>query len=597
MNPTVPFFAKLKKLAVNLESETVQLQHDFAHRNNDDDDDDSETTARAMRTYHQMNCEVGNLKGQIQGQIAQLKARENDVDSFIKASRVMQQKVTKDIQAFKGHWEKYGYQAPRDTQRASKANGQQSEAAGEESEANEAGEEAEEEEDEESQEEAGGSPSSSPQTAKPPDFTDVMRTPQLSDFGLSEMQLKKMFAGCSEVPPMPEMSLPHPSLYEPAPPMPFTPKCALRMDDEDLQTPQLSDFGITEHTMCLINDFTMDLFKKNVEKPQRPSQDLPEPPVNALTESLNTQAHNLESPEPPVFCTPGLKILKKTNVHCSSNDPPESPRRLGNLPTTPEIPAFLTPYMNCLVSSKKSAQQPGNSEEDSHFFESSRNGAIGSKCPWEYNVPEISSMGAEEMEMPEMPNLESILGNSLQKRSEKMLMKTFNIKKENKEPTVNSLDLDGPTQNFSFGTPRIRMDYEEPITPEMPDLSSETQDICKLVSQAQLKNPTIAVEHPKIRGKNDKNRLPAVSESEFQSLPKYLRQMTLHNLNQVVEHINTFTAESEGEHTEFQMEELLRICRVGTKTPIFILCLTELKRLKHIGGSRNTSVYKLWTQN
>ncbi|KAL3056000.1 hypothetical protein OYC64_018660 [Pagothenia borchgrevinki] len=591
MNPTVPFFAKLKKLVVTLESETVQLQHDFEHRNNDDDDDDSETTARAMRTYHQMNCEVGNLKGQIQGQIAQLKARENDVDSFIKASRVMQQKVTKDIQALKGHWEKYGYQAPRDTQRASKAYGQQSEAAGEESEDNEAGEE-----EGECQEEAEGSPFSSPQTAKPLTFTDVMRTPQLSDFGLSEMQLKKTFAGCSEVPPMPEMSLSHPSLYEPAPPPPmsFTPKCALRMDDEDLRTPQLSDFGIAEHTMCLNNDFTMDLFKKKVEKPQRPSQDRPEPPVNALMESLNTQAHNLESPEPPVFCTPGLKI-RKTNVHCSSNDPPESPCRLGNLPTTPEVPAFLTPYMNCLVSSKKSARRLGNSEEDSHF----RTGAIGSKRPWEYDVPKISIMGAEDMdmEMPEMPNLESILGNSLQKRSEKMLRKTFNIKKENKEPTVNSLDLDGPTQNFSFGTPSIRMDYEEPTTPEMPDLSSVTQDICKLVSQAQLKNPTIAVVRPNIRGKNDKNRLSAVSESEFQSLPKYLRQMTLHNLNQVVEHINTFTAESEGEHTELQMEELCRICAVGTKTPVFILCLTELKRLEHIGGARNTSVYKLCTQN
>ncbi|XP_034057347.1 spindle and kinetochore-associated protein 3 isoform X2 [Gymnodraco acuticeps] len=561
MNPTVPFFDKLKKLAVNLESETVKLQHDFEHRNNDDnDDDDSETTARAMRTYHQMNCEVGNLKGQLQGQIAELKARENYVDSFIKASRVMQKKVTKDIQALKGHWEKYGYQAPRDTQRASKAIGQQSKAAGEESEDNEAGEE-----EGESQEEAGGSPSSSPQTAKPPAFTDVMRTPRLSDFGLSEMQLKKSLADCSEVPPMPEMSLPYPSLYEPAPPppMPFTPKCALRMDDEDLRTPLPSDFGLTEYTMCLNNDFTMDLFKKNVEKPQRPSQDRPEPPVNALMESLNTQ---------------------------------ESPRRLGNLPTTPEVPAFLTPYMNRLVSSNKSAQQPGNSEEDSHFFESSRTGAIGSKRPWEYDVPEISSMGAEDMEMPEMPNLESILGNSLQKRSEKMLRKTFNITKDNKEPTVNSLDLDGPTQNFSFGTPRIRMDYGEPTTPEMPDLSSVTQDICKLVSQARLKNPTIAVVHPNIRGGNYKNRLSVVSESEFQTLPKYMRLMTLHNLNEVVEHINTFTAESEGEHTEFQMEELQRICMVGTKTPIFILCLMELKRLKHIGGARNTAVYKLCTQ-
>ncbi|XP_033966094.1 SKA complex subunit 3 [Pseudochaenichthys georgianus] len=577
MNPTVPFFAKLKKLAVDFQSETLKLQHDFEHRNDDNDGDDSETTDRAMRTYHQMNCEVGNLKGQLQGQIAELKAQENYVDSFIKASRVMQKKVTKDIQVFKEHLEKYGYQAPRDTQRASKANARQSKAAGEQSEDSEAGEE-----EGESQEEAGGSPSSSPQTAKPPAFTDLMRTPRLSDFGLSEKQLKKSF---SEVPPMPEMSLPHPSLYEPAPPMPFTPKCALRMDDEDLRTPQPSEFGLEEYTMCLNNDFTMDLFKKNVENPQRPSQDRPEPPVNALMEGLNTQAHNLETPETPVFSTQGLKIRKK-NVHCSSNDPPGSPRRLGNLPTTPEVPECLTPYMNCLVSSKKSAQQPGNSEEDSHCFESPRTGAIGSKRPWEYDAPEISSMGAEDMEMP---NLESILGNSQQKRSEKMLRNTFNIKKENKEPTVSSLDLDGPTQNFSFGTPRIRMDYGEPTTPEMPDLSSVTQDICKLVSQAQLKNPNI-------RGKTDKNRLSAVSESEFQTLPKYLRQMTLHNLNQVVEHINTFTAESEGEHTEFQMEELQKISMVGRKTPIFILCLTELKRLKLIGGARNTAVYKLCTQ-
>jgi len=112
---------------------------------------------------------------------------------------------------------------------------------------------------------------SSPQKMEP--FTDVMRTPQLSDFGLSEMQLKRALAGaewCSEVPPMPEMSLPHPALNTPAPPpLPITPKCALRMDDEELQTPQMHDFGISEHTMCLNNDFTMDLFQKNVEKPQR----------------------------------------------------------------------------------------------------------------------------------------------------------------------------------------------------------------------------------------------------------------------------------------------------------------------------------------
>lgn len=41
--------------------------------------------------------------------------------------------------------------------------------------------------------------------------------------------------------------------------------------------------------------------------------------------------------------------------------------------------------------------------------------------------------------------------------------------------------------------------------------------------------------------------VPVVSESEFQSLPSYLRQMTLHNLNQAIHNINKFTAECPGQ--------------------------------------------------
>ncbi|XP_035533070.1 spindle and kinetochore-associated protein 3 [Morone saxatilis] len=609
MDPTRQFFSKLRKLAVTLESETDKLQQAFENRNNDGD---NETTAKAMRAYHELNCDVGNLKGQIQEQLAQQKAKENEVSSFIKACRVMEHRVTEDIQTLKAHWEKYGYQAPRDTQRPTSTKSQESDAEDEvadESAGGEAG----------SQEEAEGNHSSSPLKAGPPSFADVLRTPQLSDFGLSEMQLKRTLAGaewCSEVPPMPEMSLPLPSLNTPAPPpMPITPKCALRMDDDELQTPQMHDFGISEHTMCLNNDFTMDLLQKNVEKPQRPPQHIPAPPVNSLMESLQAKADNLESPEPPVFCTPGFKI-KKTNGQCSppaqGNGDPESPGRPGNLPTTPEVPAFQTPYMNRLVSNKKSARQPEpinmQSDEDSHTFQlptSLHNGATGSKRAWEYDVPEISILGVEDKQIPEMPNLESVLGNSLQSRSAKMQKKTSEHEKVTKlELTVSSLELDGPTQEFSLGTPRIRTDFQEFNTPEMPDLSSVTQDICKLVSQAQLKKTAMAVVHPHVRPEKDKNSsrpsaesLSVVSESEFQSLPSYLKQMALHNLNQAIHNINKFTAEFPGEKTEFQMEELRRITNVGTKTPVYILCLMELKRLKHVGGARNTSVYKLNTHN
>lgn len=37
MDPTVEFFAKLKKLAVTLESETARLQQAFENRKSDDD--------------------------------------------------------------------------------------------------------------------------------------------------------------------------------------------------------------------------------------------------------------------------------------------------------------------------------------------------------------------------------------------------------------------------------------------------------------------------------------------------------------------------------------------------------------------------------
>ncbi|XP_076603784.1 SKA complex subunit 3 [Chaetodon auriga] len=703
--PTTRFFAKLKKVAVTLESETAKLQHTFENRNNDGD---SETTARAMRAYHELNCEVGELKGQIQEQLAQQKTRETEVSRFIKACRVMEQRVTKDIQTLRGHWEKYGYQTPRDTQGATKAKGQESDAEDEvadETETMSAGGEgggqeeagdnhsssppregpppstdvlrtprlsdfglseldlkrslagaqwcseelkvkkgkgqesdAEDEVVDENetksaggdgggQEEAGGNRFSSPPRAGPPPFTDVLRTPRLSDFGLSEVELTRALTGpdlcsdvlqveeakgqesdaedevadenetksaggegggqeeaegnhsssppsagpppatdvlrtprlsdfglseveltralsgaewCSEVPPMPVMSLPHPSLNTPAPPpMPITPKRALRMDDDELQTPQIHDFGISEHTMCLNNDFTMDLLRRNVEKPPGPPQGIPVPPVNSLMESLQAKADNLKSPDSPVFCTPGFKI-KKTNGHCSPpvqlNGDPESSSCPRNLLTTPEV--FETTYMNQLISTTKGR--------------------------------------------------------------DKMPHKASEHKKVSKEPTVNGLELDGPTQEFTLGTPRLRMGFQEPSTPEMPDLSFVTQDICKLVSQAQLKKTAMAIVNPHVRPGKDQNNaesVSVVSESEFQSLPSYLRQMTLHNLNQSIHNINKFTQECPGGKTEFHMEELRKITNAGARTPLYLLCLTELKRLTQVRGSRNTSVYKLNTHN
>uniref|UniRef100_A0A3P9CVR0 Spindle and kinetochore associated complex subunit 3 n=1 Tax=Maylandia zebra TaxID=106582 RepID=A0A3P9CVR0_9CICH len=401
MDSTTQFFRKLKKLAVTLESETAKLQLAFENRNSDDD-------------------ESGEKHAD-----TQQKAKNNEASSFIKACRVMDQKVFKDIERLKRHCENYGYQAPCDTQRSTN---QAEEAKDEEADDDSV--------EEENQEEDGGNPSSMAPKPELPN-TDVLRTPQLSDFGLSELHLRRVLAGtewCSEVPPMPEMNLPQPSLKASLPsPMPITPKCNLRMDDYELQTPQMHDFGITEHTM----------------------------------------SEKLESPEPPVFCTPGFKI-KKTNGHSSptaqGTGVPEFPCHPGNLPATPEVPAFQTPYVNRLVSTKKVRNKM----------------AAGFKRTWEYDVPDISTTGLEDKQLPVMPNLESALGNSLQsvRRTGKHLLLTrdphgFMANKMTSQIRPVPL-LDGLTQEFSLGTPRIRAHYQEPTTPEMPDLSSVTQDICKV---------------------------------------------------------------------------------------------------------------------
>lgn len=69
----------------------------------------------------------------------------------------------------------------------------------------------------------------------------------------------------------------------------------------------------------------------------------------------------LKSPEPPLLCTPGFKIKKKNNpcpLKLDGNSDPGSPDPPANLATTPEVPAFQTPYVNRLVSSKKVSKVP-----------------------------------------------------------------------------------------------------------------------------------------------------------------------------------------------------------------------------------------------
>ncbi|CAL8267313.1 unnamed protein product [Lota lota] len=491
MDPTSLFFSRLRRLAVTLETETECLQGAYQTRN--DHGNDESVTERGMGAYHTLCNELAHLKGEIRVRLAQQLSREAEVNSYLAACGVMHRRLSEDIHTLKGHFEKYGYQAPPSTHTQSTDLG-----------AEEGSASVEDKEEDGASERKDPLPPSTPQSAQLP-IGDQLRTPKLADFGLSEVDLRHILIGAHrfpEAPPMPALSFtPSQSSLAPilSPDMLLTPRCVLHMEEEEQRTPQMNDFGISAHTLCLNNDFTMGLHQ------------------------LATRSSNPHHQQPP--------------PHSATQNP----------------------------------------------------------------LPEMVNLQSEmENLTPEMPKMESMFSNTLLKRSARRACESGD---PSVEPQVySSLEMDGPTQEFNLRTPRVRLAYQDPPTPEMPDLSSITQDICKLVSRSELKKESNAVFMPIPRVLGKENRavlLPLVVDSEFSSLPNYLRQMSLSSLNDSIHKINTAAAAKHrhGEVLQFQKEELKSITGVGTKAPIYFLCLEELHRLEHVQRVGKSSVYKLLPQH
>uniref|UniRef100_A0AAY4DRD7 Uncharacterized protein n=1 Tax=Denticeps clupeoides TaxID=299321 RepID=A0AAY4DRD7_9TELE len=387
----------------------------------------------------------------VQSQLRKHDEEISEVRNFVHICSVLKQRSTEDMARLTRHYEKYGYK-PR--QKKSARCGcvtvnMKAEAATDSTKFLEEiqagpGEEAV----------ARGDQEKSTPVKEDPPPVDPMRTPQLSDFGLSEMHLKKVLEGLGmhqEPAPLQELSL-HPRKEEywkeehltdfitSNPPMPKTPKCDLRLD-EDLPTPRLEDFGITEHTTCLNNDFTMDLFRK---KPPKTSRYL-------FLSKLNTDVIIMDSPEPPVFCTPGLKIIKPAA--------PSLPVMADfsivecNRAATPELPAFESPLIHA-PSSKSSA-----------FYENWGFGRF-----WSPDVPKMQvRLPQIEQTTPEMSC--SLLWPEIYSEH---VLSVCGLE----EPSYPNQE--NHTQEWNLATPRVRKHFvDEPQTPEMPDLSCITQDILK----------------------------------------------------------------------------------------------------------------------
>ncbi|XP_073688939.1 SKA complex subunit 3 [Garra rufa] len=486
MNPSERFFAKLRKLTVYLETESNNLLHTI--QNPPDEDEDEENGAQAL---YQLHSEVRALKRQVQDQVATHDSTE--LRNFIRRCLVLKQRTTEDIDRLKKHYEKYGYR-PR-TARQGKTEMNVRKESEEQTERDSKMLDGAEEDEviaqgicEEAQQ------SETPEEIQPP--VDQLRTPKLSDFGLSALQIQRVL-GETEPPssaPAPAVALsPPPFVMNMHPPQPKTPKCSLRME-EDAPTPRLEDFGISEYTMCWNNDFTMDLFNKKPQKTssertengQKPSQVFP-----TLSSVANKGVANesLESPEPPVFCTPGFKIEK----HRNPSSPPlkgtnylDSPPRPNNCPSTPELPAFETPFVSKLT--KKDDRQ-----EESNRHRGSQEGSFrlpdlsnANKAPSSPEMPKM--LRYEDEAIPEMPTLQSLFGSSLAFKNASGDASQMKIGADvlDLKQTPVPMHENGYNQDWCLATPKVRVKFPaEPRTPEMPDISSVTQDILKLVAQCK----------------------------------------------------------------------------------------------------------------
>ncbi|XP_066497373.1 spindle and kinetochore-associated protein 3 [Hoplias malabaricus] len=608
MDSSARFFAKLRRLSLRLETESAALELRAGQKPSEEDD---YMECAALRALHELHSEVRGLKKQIQGQVTSQEGGSVELRSFIKACMVLKQRTTEDVERIRRHYEKYGYIPRNALQNISEVSGQAEaearlvleEQTGRRP-AQEVVGDGEEEIEELSQE---------PETPEkmPLPAVDEMRTPQLADFGLSALHLQLVLGNAEpshQSAPLPAVALsPPPYLISMDPSQPKTPRCSLVMD-ENAPTPRLEDFGITEHTMCLNNDFTMDLFRK---KPPRDRQhcsatedtsqtsprNLSTPPACEPQEKFTDES--MESPELPAFCTLDLKINKPLVPPSALPSNPHSPPCLSNTAMTPELPKFETPFISKLISARKETKQDG-------FARSPNSVSSTSVCPpvtdSSSDIP--ASFYENKEATPEMPKLQSIFGRSLP------CMWGGNRSGITEPPPPVLQNNDDQTEDWCLATPRVRMDFqEEPRTPEMPDMSSITQDILKLVSQGNCKTPSTTSIQQNLKasmqtsapGKENRAKVLAhVSQKEFNGLASYMKQIPLTSLNHAIDKIN-LTVEDRYRDGDpncevFHMEDLRKILEVGPQAPMYILSLVELKMLENLQGFGRNATFKVMTK-
>ncbi|KAJ7395126.1 spindle and kinetochore-associated protein 3 isoform X6 [Pitangus sulphuratus] len=332
------FFSKLRGLSLTLEKEVKQLE-------------------QALRCEDSGVYVPDSFQEHANASFDKSCSENQAVHQFMKASEILMQRNAADLGKIRELFQKYGYKPPV------KDSTDEEEGVNSESTVSESDEE-----------KANDLPAC---TEKPLLAENPLRSPQLSDFGLSQYAFSRPWSAVKTqhtTNAYQQKSRNDTPLKVQTPrTLPRTPKCKLKMDGYEFATPKLEHFGISEHTMCLNEDYTTSLIHKTAQTIQKLVKrdnggDIPEmTPREIMVTSLpksNVRAENaadwMASPMVVVFCTPDVKVSSKTNGTVLPRSPETKELPLPSHTVTPQCPDFHTSW---LKTEAKQQVKPGGKIE------------------------------------------------------------------------------------------------------------------------------------------------------------------------------------------------------------------------------------------
>ncbi|NXM16828.1 SKA3 protein, partial [Ploceus nigricollis] len=375
MDVTRGFFGKLRELALTVEREVKQLERAMRR---EDADCEGESP---LTVLHDLHCEIKTEKEDISASLGKICSEKKAVHEFMKASEVLMQRNAANLGKIRELFQKYGYKPHVKDSTAMSVQNKSDE------------------------EKANNVTHLSASTEKPPLPKDPLRNPELSDFGLSQYAFSRPWSAlkAQHTPSACQLKAKSETPLRLRTPqaLPKTPKCKLKMDDYECVTPKLEHFGISEHTMCMNEDYTMSLIHKTsqtiknfhllpsilltvyaifslenlgyekiifkiflssvmgsilnsllVKRGDDNGGNLPEMTVKEImvTPALKSskRAENADwmaSPMVFVFCTPDVKDSSKKNNTVLSRSPETKELPLTSHAATPQCPDFQTRWL------------------------------------------------------------------------------------------------------------------------------------------------------------------------------------------------------------------------------------------------------------